>query len=66
MLFPEAGELWACQSQPYIGPKTFHEYEMNLQTLGKAVGETRLHEIRADQIRALRMMCVFVRLLNRF
>ena len=51
MLFPEAGELWLASRTPYISPKTFHEYELNLRTLGKAFEETKLREITADQIR---------------
>jgi integrase len=56
MLFPEAGELWLASRTPYISPKTFHEYELNLRTLGKAFGETKLREITADQIRAYQAM----------
>jgi hypothetical protein len=53
---PEAGELWLASRTPYISPKTFHEYELNLRTLGKAFGETKLREITADQIRAYQAM----------
>jgi len=56
MLFPEAGEIWLSSRTPYISPKTFHEYELNLRTLGKAFGETKLREITADQIRAYQAM----------
>lgn len=56
MLFPEAGELWLASRTPYISPKTFHEYELNLRTLGRAFGETKLREITADQIRAYQTM----------
>ena len=56
MLFPEAGELWLASRTPYISPKTFHEYELNLRTLGRAFGETKLREITADQIRAYQAM----------
>jgi integrase len=56
MLFPEAGELWLASRTPYISPKTFHEYELNLRTLGRAFRETKLREITADQIRAYQAM----------
>jgi integrase len=56
MLFPEAGELWLASRTPYISPKTFHEYELNVRTLGRAFGETKLREITADQIRAYQAM----------
>ncbi len=56
MLFPEAGELWLASRTPYISPKTFHEYELNLRTLGKAFEETKLREITADQIRMYQAM----------
>lgn len=56
MLFTEAGEVWLASRTPYISPKTFHEYEMNLRTLGRAFGATRLREITADQIRAYQAM----------
>jgi integrase len=56
MLFPEAGEVWLASRTPYISQKTFHEYELNLRTLGRAFGETRLREITADQIRAYQAM----------
>ena len=56
ILFPEAGELWLASRTPYISPKTFHEYELNLRTLGKAFGETKLHEITANQIRVFQAM----------
>jgi Phage integrase, N-terminal SAM-like domain len=56
MLFPEAGEIWLASRTPYISSKTFHEYELNLRTLGKAFGETKLREITADQIRAYQAM----------
>lgn len=56
MLFPEAGEIWLASRTPYISPKTFHEYELNLRTLGRAFGETKLREISADQIRAYQAM----------
>jgi hypothetical protein len=45
MLFPEAGEIWLASRTPYISPKTFHEYELNLRTLGKAFGETNVQAI---------------------
>jgi len=48
MLFPDAGEIWLASRTPYISPKTFHEYELNLRTLGKAFRETKLREITAD------------------
>jgi integrase len=56
MLFPEAGEIWLASRTPYISPKTFHEYELNLRTLGKTFAETKLREITADQIRAYQAM----------
>src|SRR5438067_5018480 len=56
MLFPEAGELWLASRTPYISPKTFREYELNLRTLGRAFGETKLREITADQIRVYQAM----------
>jgi integrase len=56
MLFPEAGELWLASRTPYISPKTFHEYELNLRTLNRAFGETKLREITADQIRTYQAM----------
>ena len=56
MLFPEAGELWLASRTPYISPKTLHEYELNLRTLGRAFGETKIREITADQIRAYQAM----------
>ncbi len=56
MLFPEAGELWLASRMPYISPKTAHEYELNLRTLGRAFGETKLREITADEIRAYQAM----------
>src|SRR5205814_5076530 len=56
MLFPEAGERWLATRTPYISPKTFHEYELNLRTIGKAFGEAKLCEITADQIRTYQAM----------
>lgn len=56
MLLPEAGEVWLASRTPYISPKTFHEYELNLRTLGRAFGETKIREITADQIRAYQAM----------
>ena len=48
MLFPEAGEIWLSSRTPYISPKTFHKYELNLRTLRKAFGETKLPEITGE------------------
>ena len=52
MLFPEAAEVWLATRTLYISTKTFHEYELNIRTLSKFFGETKLAEIDADKIRA--------------
>lgn len=54
--FPRAALSWLESRRPYIALKTFHEYEMNIATLGKFFGEMRLQEITADQIRAYQRM----------
>ena len=50
--FFEAATAWLETRRPYISPKTFHEYELNIKTLTATFGAFRLTEISADQIRA--------------
>lgn len=50
--FSQAAKEWLESRRPYISPKTYHEYELNIVTLGKFFGEMRLPEITADMIRA--------------
>jgi len=54
--FKEAGTAWLESRRPYISPKTFHEYELNIKTLSASFAEMKLTEISADQIRAYQKM----------
>jgi integrase len=50
MCFPLAAEAWLATRTDRISGKTFHEYELNIRTLSKFFGQTKLDEITADQI----------------
>jgi integrase len=51
MLFPQAAEVWLASKAPYISPKTFHEYELNIATISKFFENFTLKSISADAIR---------------
>lgn len=55
MLFPDAAEVWLASRVPYISPKTFYEYELNINTLSRFFPSTKLKDIGADQIRAFQL-----------
>jgi integrase len=52
MPFPEAAKAWLLAREVFISPKTFHEYELNINTLGRFFCEMRLREITPELIRA--------------
>jgi len=54
--FRSAAEAWLETRRPYISAKTFHEYQLNINTLSVFFDEMRLTEITADQIRAYQRM----------
>jgi len=54
--FQEACDQWLETRRHHISAKTFHEYELNIDTLGKFFGEMRLTEIDADMIRRYQRM----------
>lgn len=54
--FKKAAETWLEIRRPYLSPKTFKEYKLNIKTLGAFFGEMRLTEITADQVRAYQRM----------
>lgn len=56
LAFRAAAETWLETRRPYLAPKTFHEYGMNIKTLSAFFGEMRLPEITGDQIRAYQRM----------
>src|SRR5579864_833864 len=55
MLLPEAAEVWLTSRAPYLAPKTFHEYELLINTLSRFFPSTKLKDIGADQIRAYQL-----------
>lgn len=54
--FADACEGWLESRRPYIAEKTFHEYSLNIKTLGSFFGELRLQEIDGDLVRAYQKM----------
>lgn len=54
--FTEACEGWLESKRPYISAKTYHEYKLNIKTLGSFFGELRLQEIDGDLVRAYQRM----------
>ena len=55
-LFEEAAAAWLESRKPYIGPRTYKDYQQYLGTLSKFFGELKLTEIFADHIRAYQRM----------
>lgn len=54
--FKSACEAWLESRRPYISPKTFHEYQLNVKTLSAFFGELRLTEVDGDLVRAYQRM----------
>jgi integrase len=54
--FKSACEAWLDSRRAYISPKTFHEYQLNINTLAKFFEPLRLPEIDADLIRRYQKM----------
>lgn len=54
--FSEACDRWLESRRPYISPKTFHEYTLNIKTLSTFFGEFRLPEIDGDMVRSYQRM----------
>jgi integrase len=50
MTFPLAAQAWLETRAGRISGKTFHEYELNIRTLSKFFGQTKLGEITAELI----------------
>lgn len=50
--FTDACAGWLESRKPYLSQKTYHEYKLNLKTLGAFFGEFRLQEIDGDLVRA--------------
>lgn len=50
--FLAAAQAWLETRRPYIAPKTFREYTLNIKTLNVYFADFRLNEITSDQIRA--------------
>jgi hypothetical protein len=61
MPFRQAADAWLASRTPYISTKTFHEYELNINTLAKFFGEMTPKQISADQIRMYQRMRAEVR-----
>lgn len=51
MPFPAAATAWLASREPYISPKTFHEYKLNIKTLSRYFGAVRLIDISSEMIR---------------
>ena len=50
--FLQAARAWRESRKPYLGERTYLDYQHHIKTLGKFFGEMRLPEIDADRIRA--------------
>lgn len=54
--FQQAALAWLETRKPYLSPKTYHEYSLQITTLSKFFGEVRLTEITGDLIRHYQRM----------
>ena len=54
--FLQAAESWLESRRPYISPKTFHEYLVNIRTLSAFFEPMRLSDISPDQVRVYQRM----------
>lgn len=52
LAFSAAGKAWLESRRPFIAPKTYHEYTLNIQTLSGFFGAFKLTEIDGDLVRA--------------
>ena len=50
--FAKACEAWLESRKPYLSPKTYREYKLNIKTLSGFFCELRLTEIDGDLVRA--------------
>lgn len=54
--FTEACLAWLESRKPYLSPKTFYEYQLNIKTLSAFFSELRLQEIDGDLVRKYQRM----------